>query len=114
VSAEEIPEASVDEDNPAIRRAKLDLLASQVCLVRELTGNDVPKLVLDERVSFASAVNGACASLPTEPAIRQTLLELDDLMARYRRAIEILDDILKRVLVLKSAPEGGASSRGVN
>src|SRR5262245_38928807 len=56
VDAEEIPERPVDERDPSIRRAKLDLLATQVCLVRELTGNDLPRLLLDERMSFASAV----------------------------------------------------------
>lgn len=114
VRAEEIPERPVDESDPTIRRAQLDLLATQVCLVRELTGNDLPKLVLDERMSFEAAVNGACASLPTEAAIRQALLELDDLTERHRRAMEILDEILNRVLVLKSASGGGVGSRGVN
>ena len=114
VHAEEIPERPVDEGDPSIRRAKLDLLATQVCLVRELTGNDLPRLVLDERISFEAAVNGACASLPTEAGIRQALLELDDLTERHRRAVEILDEILKRVLVLKSTPDDGVGSRGVN
>ena len=114
VEAEEIPERPVDESDPSIRRAKLDLLATQVCLVRELTGNDLPRLVLDERISFEAAVNGACASLPTEAAIRQTLLELDDLKERHRRAVAILDEILKRVLVLKSTADDGVGSRGVN
>jgi Lon protease-like protein len=114
VNAVEIPERPVDESDPSIHRAKLDLLATQVCLVRELTGNDLPRLVLDERMSFAAAVNSACASLPTDAAIRQALLELDDLTERHRRAVKILDEILKRVLVLKSAPDGGAGSAGIN
>jgi len=114
VRAEEIPERPVDENDPAIRRAKLDLLATQVCLVRELTGNDLPGLVLDERISFEAAVNGACASLPSEAAIRQSLLELDDLAERHRRGVEILDEILKRVIALKATPDGSVGSRGVN
>jgi len=113
VRAEEIPERPVDETDPAVRRAKLDLLATQVGLVRELTGNDTPRLVLDERMSFVAAVNGACASLPTEAATRQALLELDDLMERHRRAASILDEILERVVALKSAPDD-AGSRGAN
>jgi len=104
--AEEIPETPVDESDPSIRSAKLDLLATQVCLVRELTGNDAPSLVLDERLAYAAAVNGACASLPAEAAIRQTLLELDDLKERHRRAAGILDEVLQRVLSLKSASGG--------
>jgi Lon protease-like protein len=107
VRAEEIPESPVDDNDPAIRRDKLDLLATQVCLARELTGNDAPSLVLDERLAYAAAVNGACASLPVEAAIRQTLLELDDLKERHRRAASILDEVLQRVLALKSA-SGGA------
>ena len=114
VRAEEIPERPIDESDPSIRSRKLDLLATQACLIRELTGNETPSLVLDERMSFAAAVNGACASLPTEAAIRQTLLELDDLTERHRRAVGILDEILKRVLVLKSTRNGGAGSAGVN
>src|SRR5580765_2004939 len=93
VRAEEIPERPIDESSPTIRELKLDLLATQVCLVRELTGNDAPNAVLDERMSFAAAVNGACASLPTEASIRQALLELDDLEERHRRAMGILDGI---------------------
>jgi len=113
VRAEEFPESRVDENDPAIRRAKLDLLASQVGLVRELTGNDHPRLVLDERMSFEAAVNGACASLPAEPSIRQSLLALDDLVERHRRAAALLDEILERVVALKSRGEGPGSS-GVN
>jgi hypothetical protein len=113
VRAEEIPESPVDESDPFIRSRKLDLLATQVCLVRELTGNDDPNLVLDERLAFAAAVNGACASLPAEAAIRQALLELDDLKERHRRAAEILDEVLQRVLALKSAG-GAAGPRGAN
>jgi len=114
VVAEEIPERPVDENDPSIRRAKLDLFASQVYLVRELTGSEHPRLVLDERMSFASAVNGACASLPSEPAVRQSLLELDDLRERHRTAAGILDEILQRVKRLKSTKDGGMGSAGIN
>lgn len=113
VRATEIPEQPVDENDPAIRSKKLELLATQVCLVRELTGNDTPRVVLDERVSFAAAVNGACASLPTEAATRQSLLTLDDLVERHRRATLILEELLERVVALKSGP-GDAGSRTAN
>ena len=65
-------------------------------------------------MSFASAVNAACASLPTEAAVRQALLELDDLTERHRRACRILDEILARVVALKEAPDDDAGSRGTN
>jgi len=114
VRAEEIPEGPVAEDDPSIRRAKLDLLASQVSLVRELTGDDHPRLVLDERMPFAAAVNGACASLPSEPQVRQSLLEIDDLIERQLRAGQILEEILQRVLTLKSGRGGGIDSATFN
>jgi len=112
VRADEIPERPVNEGDPAIRSKKLDLLASQLCLVRELTGSDHPRLVLDERMSFETAVNGACASLPAEPSVRQELLTLDDLVERHRRVATMLDELLQRVIALKSKGDGGSS--GVN
>jgi len=114
VRAEEIPEPPVDDADPAIRSSKLALLASQLCLVRELTGSDHPRLVLDERMSFEAAVNGACASLPAEPSVRQELLALDDLVERHRRVAQFLDEILQRVIALKSRGDGGSGSTGVN
>ncbi len=114
VRAEVLPESGVDETDPSIRSAKLELLASQVSLVRELTGNDSPKLILDERITFEAAVNAACASLPTEAAIRQSLLAEDDLLLRFRRAAGILDEILQRVIRLKSQGEESGGAVGIN
>jgi Lon protease-like protein len=114
VDADELPEQPIDEDDPAIRRAKLDLVASRVCLARELSGGDHPAFLLDERTSFEAAVNGACASLPSDPAFRQALLELDDLVERHRRATLALDELVRRVIELKAASAGGVAPRGAN
>jgi Lon protease-like protein len=106
-----LSESGVDEDAGRILSAKLDLLASHGCLVRELAPASGQGIVLDDRMPFETAVNGACANLPVDPAIRQSLLEEDDLMVRQRRASELLDDVLKRVLHLKalrSRDEGGS------
>lgn len=111
VRAMPLPETPVDESEPAIVKAKLDLLASHGCLLRELTDRPEFGSVLDERVPFETAVNGACANLPVDPALRQELLEEPDLRARQVRAAEVLDEILARVLHLKSlrsADEGGS------
>ena len=78
------------------------------------TGSDQPTLLVDERISFEAAVNGACASLPAEPAIRQALLELDDLVERHRRVTVALDEIVRRVFALKAASAGGVGPRGAN
>ncbi|HZT10853.1 MAG TPA: LON peptidase substrate-binding domain-containing protein [Actinomycetota bacterium] len=112
--ADEIPEHPLDAADPKLRRAKLDLLASQVCLARELAGTTHTGLILDETVSFEAAVNGACTILPVETAVRQALLEIDDLLERHRRAAKILDEILQRVLRLKSMRGREEGSSGLN
>jgi uncharacterized protein len=109
-----LPQLPIDEDDPAVRRAKLDLLASQVCLARELSGTEHSGLVLDDSLSFEAAVNSACAILPIQNAIRQALLELDDLRERHRRAAVILDEILGRVLRLKSLRGRDEGPSGLN
>lgn len=111
VQAVPLPETHVDEDESEIVSAKLDLLASHGCLVRELMSTEGHGVVLDDRIPFETAVNGACANLPVDPAIRQSLLEEDDLLERHRRASTLLDEVLKRVLHLKalrSREEGGS------
>jgi len=114
VRAASLPQLPLDDNDPAVRRAKLDLLASQVCLARELSGTEHSGLVLDDNLSFEAAVNGACAILPIENGIRQALLELDDLRERHRRAAMILDEILERVLRLKSLRGRDEGPSGLN
>jgi uncharacterized protein len=109
-----IRESAVDEDDASIRRAKLDMLASQGCLLRELSRGDYSGLILDERVPFEAVVNGVCASLPAEAALKQSLLELDDLLERHRRASALLDDVLQRVLHLKSLRSRDEGPTGLN
>ncbi len=104
-------ESEVDERNARILSGKLDLLASHGCLLRELTEHEGHTVVLDERIPFETAVNGACANLPVDPAMRQSLLEEDDLYRRFQRTSEILNEVLERVLHLKalrSRDEGGS------
>jgi len=111
VQVRPLPETPVDESASRIVSAKLDLLASHGCLVRELMVPEGLGLVLDDRVPFEAAVNSACANLPVDPAVRQGLLEEDDLLLRHRRAADVLDAVLKRVLSLKasrSREEGGS------
>jgi hypothetical protein len=46
--------------------------------------------------------------------VRQSLLEIDDLLERHRRAAKILDEILERVLRLKSLRGRDEGSSGLN
>jgi Lon protease-like protein len=114
VVAREIPEPAVDEDAPAIRSAKLDLLASHGCLLRELTDDPSRGIVLDERTPFETAVNGACANLPVDAAIRQALLEESDLLRRHASVARLLDEVLERVLRLKALRSRDEGNSGVN
>jgi hypothetical protein len=105
-----IEERGVDEADPRVREEKLNLMASHGCLLRELADADVPSFSLDESVTFEAAVNGVCANLPMDADTRQSLLEENDLTHRYRRVQALLDDLLERVLRLKSLrshEEGG-------
>jgi hypothetical protein len=108
------PEHAIDDRHPSIQRAKLDLLASHGCLIRELASHEIPGLVLDDAIPFEAAVNGACAGLPCDPRVRQELLEADDLVARYERAAALLDEVLQRVLHLKSLRARDEGDSGVN
>jgi len=98
-----LPERGVDDHDPEIRRAKLDLLASQACLLRELSGGESGGVVTHENVPFAVAVNGSCANLPVDAEVRQELLALDDLRQRQIRATGLIDQVLEQVLRLKVA-----------
>lgn len=104
VMAEALPERYVDETSQDLRRDKLALLSSYGYLMHELQNESTTPLVLDESASFATAVNTACARMPIEPGIRQELLEIDDLLARYRRATTLLQSVLEAVLRLKARP----------
>ena len=107
-----LPETAVDETDPANVQRKLDLLTSHGCLLRELTDDEGGgTVVLDERIPFETAVNGACANLPVDAAVRQSLLEEPHLLRRHERAAKILNEVLERVLHLKalrSRDEGGS------
>ncbi len=106
-----LAESCVDDADEEVRSAKLSLLASHGCLIRELADRPEGGAVLDERIPFETAINGACANLPVDPAKRQSLLEEDDLFLRQRRVAAMLDEILERVLRLKalrSSDEGGS------
>ena len=66
-------------------------------------------------MSFAAAVNMACASLPVDPAQRQELLEQSDLVERHRRALEELRRALTRVLKAKEeSPDAPDRSHDLN
>ncbi len=97
-----LPEIDVDEDDPAVVRAKLDLVASHGYLLREISGDLQPSIVFDERVGFAGAVNRLCAALPVEAEVRQELLETDDLLVRKREVSRISQQILEFLLRLKT------------
>jgi Lon protease-like protein len=97
------PEPTVDESDPRLQRAKVDLLASQGYLMREIAAEPPPSIILDERMSFVAAVNGACANLPVDAAVRQQLLEVDDPIARHDRVQRLINELLQHVLAQKTS-----------
>lgn len=103
-------ERGADENDPAIRQAKLELLASHTYLVQELSGGGASSIPLNDRLPLAAVVNSACANLPVEPAVRQSLLEIDRLVDRQRLALELVNKVLEKILELKHGPESGEGS----
>jgi Lon protease-like protein len=97
------PEPVVDDSDPEIQRAKLELLASHAMLQSELRGDDEGTLVVDDRLSFALAVNGACANLPVASEIRQQLLSLDCLIERQRRVSRLVASVAQSLLKMRSS-----------
>ncbi len=96
-------------DPEELERSKIDLLATQMCVARELSPSGPGGALVDPRPSFAAVVNGACSALPLDPEVRQRLLEIDDLMERRRQVGVILDRVLEQLLALRgSADDGGA------
>ncbi len=94
-------ETGVDDSDPEIVRAKLDLLASHAFLVQQVSGETTPSLAANDRLSFRAAVNGACANMPIEAQLRQSLLEIDDLRERQQSAQQLVNDALEQVLASK-------------
>ncbi|MCP3977707.1 MAG: LON peptidase substrate-binding domain-containing protein [bacterium] len=97
-----LPENPLNEDEEPIQRAKFELMTSHAYLLREISPVHESAIVLDEEMPFEAAVNGCCANLPTEAETRQTLLGLDDLLTRQRKALELNNEVLERVLRYKA------------
>lgn len=91
-----------DENDPEIVRAKLDLLASHAYLVQQISGESGASLAANDRLSFRAAVNGACANMPVEAAVRQSLLEIDDLLERRQSAQDLVNQVLEKVISLRT------------
>ena len=109
-SIPEQPGAAPEE----LERSKVDLLATEMCVARELAPQTAGKLVVDSSLSFAAVVNGACSSLPLDPQIRQKLLEIDTLTDRRRQVASILDRILEQLLSLRGPGDDGVTPDGMN
>jgi Lon protease-like protein len=108
------PEQAADESDTGVQQAKLELLASQGVLMHEITSEGAPGVPLFEGLPFPSAVNGSCANLPAAPAVRQQLLEIDDMLERQRQVLWLVNQVLARVLELKQAQPDDPDEPGPN
>ncbi len=95
-------ESGIDDADPEVVRAKLDLLASHAFLVQQVAGETGSSLAANDRLTFRAAVNGACANMPIEARLRQVLLEIDDLRERQRSAQSLVNEVLERVMTLRT------------
>jgi len=88
---------------------KVELLASLGLLTREISSHTEGSLALDARLPLRAAINGSCANLPVEAAVRQQLLEIDDLLQRQAAALRVAEALLERVLADKAGSQPGAN-----
>ena len=109
-----LEELDAEESDPGIRQAKIELLASHTYLVQELSGETASGVPLNDRLPLRAVVNGACANLPVEAAVRQTLLEVDGLADRQRLALDLVNKVLEKVLTLKRGTETDEESQTLN
>lgn len=93
-----LPEETVDESSPKMEQDKLEILAAQGYLIRELSQEALPGLPLNDRIGYEAAVNGACANLPSDPVVRQQLLEEDDLTIRHSTALSLINAVIHKIL----------------
>jgi len=106
-----MPENEPDDSDAGIEESKRDLLVSQAMLQRELKGDNDPTLIIDERLPFTTAVNGACANLPVASEVRQELLAVSCLVERSRRASRLVSGVLQSLLSMSAGDTGdGARS----
>jgi len=108
VRVEPRPERSGSGDTGVIERARLELLATLSALL-SAARSSVP-VVLNEDQPFEVVVNKACASLPVEAAIRQRLLDEDDLLERHRELSAHLDSMIEAIALSRATGQGGSSA----
>jgi Lon protease-like protein len=102
-------EEPVDDSDNRIVQAKLGLLASHAYLLQQFSGSAGTSLAANDRLSFRAAVNGVCANMPVDAPLRQSLLEIDDLRDRQRRAQRMVNEVLDRVMALRANETGDES-----
>jgi hypothetical protein len=85
----------------------MELLAT-LSILLSIAQADVP-VILDQNQPFEAVVNRACAGLPVGTALRQRLLDEDDLMERHRMLSDHLDAVIESVAQLRNSGQGGSS-----
>ena len=81
---------------------KRRLLVTCASLLQEVAGERSRPVAFDDDVPFSVVVNTLCQNLALEPALKQGLLEIDDLRARCRALSEILDQRWKEIALAQA------------
>jgi Lon protease-like protein len=107
VQVEPRPERACTDDAKFIERKKMELLAT-LSILLSIAQADVP-VILDQDQPFEAVVNRACAGLPVGTALRQRLLDENDLMERHRMLSDHLDAVIESVAQLRASGQDGGS-----
>ena len=102
------PERPGTDDKKVIERYKIEMLAT-LSILLSIAQADVP-VVLDQKQPFEVVVNRACAGLPVGTALRQRLLDADDLMERHRMLSDHLDTVIQSIASAGTTSAGSSSA----
>lgn len=89
-------------DGEDVEEDKRRLLVTCASLVQEVAGEPARPVAFAGDVPFSVVVNTLCQNLALEPAVKQGLLEIDDLRARGRALSGILEQRWKEIALARA------------
>ncbi len=87
-----LPQAPFSEDDPLVQSELFALIESYQRLVRRASGGNQEAQGLAADHGLERMVNAVCVALAIDPAVKQSLLALDDLIERCRQVREIVEE----------------------
>jgi hypothetical protein len=95
--AEPLPEEPYSDDDPLVEMEKCSLLAALERWIASMAEIEPPAPGSSAARSYESVVNQACMAVDASPQEKLKLLELDSILERGHRVVELLERRMQRV-----------------